>query len=126
MPTYEFRCPKCLTVHEDVRRVKQRNRPFYCECEAEYRRIRCERILSVPHTAAWNDQEIFPNLHGYDDLNDVPGGMQFESRAAYDKYLVDEDIREIGTPRSGGDKHDGLQIYRFGKKEKPPPAPGSW
>ncbi len=120
MPTYEYRCPKCSRVHERTCRIEYRNEAFHCG------RVLCERILTVPHTTAWNDQEIFPNLHGYQDLNDVPGGMQFESREAYDKYLKDEDIREVGVPRCGGGGPAGLKIKRYGARRTPPPARGSW
>ena len=121
MPTYEYRCLMCRKVHAEVRRIKDRNKPFDCGC-LEYRRTICERILTAPHTTRWNSEEWFPNLDAYEDR-----GKQFESREAYDKYLKDEKIVEVGTPRCGGGGPSTRKTYRYGKKAHPPPPPrGSW
>ncbi len=123
MPTYEYRCAQCLTIHSEVRRIGSRNRPRYCDC-GTFGRVRCERILTVPHTAAWNEKEIFPNLDKLEDLGGIPGGKRFSSRSEYDNYLTDNGVCEIGGAHvSPGPR----KIKRYGKRDTQPVSPrGAW
>lgn len=119
MPTYEYRCPKCNRIFERICRIAYRNEPYHC---GPCRTVRCERILTVPHPGRWNDQEWFPNLDKVDDR-----GKQFPDRATYQKFLDDNEIREIGVPKPMQGKGGRRKIAGSGKRDTQPlPPRGAW
>jgi len=80
--------------------------------------------MTVPHTQAWNDQEIFPNLNKLQDIGEIAGGMRFPDRAAYDKHLKENGIVELGGPKAGDRPR---KIFHYGKKDtQPVPPRGAW
>ena len=117
MPIYEYYCAACQRpAGEELRPIDERNDYYPCP----FCRGRCDLAISVPHAAAWNDQERFPNLSPYGD-----GTKSFESREAYNAHLKKLDVVEAGDPR-----HHGTPRTRFRKSyptasppEKAPPRP---
>ena len=109
MPIYEFHCFACEETFEDIRRIRDYNKVFKCRSCGEP----CPRIHSAPSPAHWNDQERFPNLSPKGD-----GCRTFPNRAAYDKFLEDEKIYEVGGPKTAGAPH-GTFRKTYGKTYRP-------
>lgn len=88
MPTYDYRCTKCERLKEEVRLMADRSDPGLCYCGGVTERV----MIASPTMTPWNPERRFPNLAG----GKGDGSMAFPTRAAYEGYLKENGIGELG------------------------------
>jgi putative FmdB family regulatory protein len=100
MPLYEFQCPECGRVLEELRPLGHRDAEAWCEsCEAM-----CPRIPSVPSLGIWNAERTFPNV----DENP----RAFLSKKAYEGFMKERGIFEVGI-HAGIETPHGATVTRY-------------
>jgi putative FmdB family regulatory protein len=101
MPVYEYRCPNCGELHEEVRTVEKRDLSPFCYCGTETVRIWSESKIATdkPYRTG---KYVFPNL---DETPGKSGDMTFGSRAEYKEHLAKVELREIDTAGTIGKPH---------------------
>ncbi len=88
MPMYDYFCFDCELGKERLSTIARRNASLHCdECDGSM-----ELIISAPAVQVWNTDRSFPNLSNAGD-----GSRSFESKRAYQDFLVDSGVDELST-----------------------------
>ena len=86
MPTYEYECEKCQKVHEEIRRIADRDEEVICECGG-----RAKKIISAKG-AIFTDGNVIWMPSVVDQMKPDYDKRPIETRTELKSYLKDNGL----------------------------------